>query len=73
MNRGDWLTIGGVNRIDSRSRWQRLVDWVLSRPPPKPVQQQFRVVECVISTTPPDYMAGKRGEHRIDTFFGRDA
>lgn len=72
MDVGDTLTIAGVNRLDPRSRWQRLVDRVLRRPPPKLVQQQFRIVEVVTSRTPPDYKTGKRGEHRIDTFFGSD-
>lgn len=46
MKIGDTFTIDGVTKPDKRSRRQRLVDWVLRRPPPNPAPQHFRVIDC---------------------------
>lgn len=60
---GSRITIAGVYLPSPpRSRWQRFVDWILRRPTPPRILQEFRVVECIVSRSP--------NEFRIDTLFG---
>lgn len=42
---GDVFTMAGVNQPDRRSRWRRLIDWLLRRPEPKSVPIEWRVTK----------------------------
>lgn len=54
---GDVITVAGCYEADRRSRWLRIVHWVIGHKHPKKLQQ-FRVTQDVFSHTIPVRAAG---------------